>query len=513
MSSPADAAHPRDHNKPPVVIPKEEEMLEHLQNRYPEIPAKLKEFEDAFKGYPAKLTLDQPDVAEAYQDLLAQVGKEQKIWSKVLKPTEKGPIDKIVKVVTNFFTKADEAADALLATYKPKYDDYIEAKKQENVRKQEAEAERLRQIEADNRARAEAAEKDRLAKEAAAEAARKAEQEALEKAAKAEQEKKDAEARAAAAQAEEKRLAEEKRARDRAEKERNTNGIRDIKAYMKTAERIHAQADEGEANDAELEHLDTLIKHGGTISHVAGPISVSPLLDEEQAKYMGETKEKLAVMRAALDERLNKRERDKREKARLLAEEQEKKLAAERKVLADAEAAKLEEAKKTRALEEAAADKAKAERAQAQAEAKAAGADAKTAESGAKVLGREVRAASEDADRAENRADRAENRLEKSTDADLSRTRGVLGSQGRQQRRWEHIITDAAALHDAIIKQCQSPVMAVLLAQLEEPDLNGAVFRYMRLHQDGWKMRGRTRVDDALPGVVFAYELDTVVAG
>lgn len=498
------------HNKPPVVLPKEDEMLEHLQNRYKEIPAKLAEFEAAFAGYPEELTLEQPDVAEAFQDLLDQVAKEQRVWG-AHKKGENGPLTKLTNVVKNFFTKADEKADALIAANKPKFDAYVEAKKQKAIRDAEEEAERQRQKQkaAEEAAAKAAAEKARL--EAEAEAARRAEEEARAAAEKAKRDKEEAEERARLAAAEEKRLAEEKRVRDREEKERNTQGLRDVRAYMKTAERIHGQAEAGEASETELEHLDSLIKHGGMIGGIAGPVLGSMLLDDEQRDELGTIKTRLDAMRTAQNERFNRAELRRREKARLAAEEKEKADAEARRIKREAEEKALADAKAKREAEEAAALKAKEEKAAAEKLARDAAGDAKEALSDAKVAGRAGRMAGEEAERAANRADRVENRLNKSTEADLSRTRGDLGSVGRQQRSWKHLIKDEDVLMAAITDACADPNLKQLLALLGPEALNGAVFRYMRMHQDGWKMADRQRVDNALPGVVFVYELDTVI--
>jgi len=490
MSDTATIGHNRG-----ISLPSDEEMLAELQRKYPEIEREIGEFEKALATFPDELTLEQPDVAEALQDLLGQMKKTQKVWSKAHAPAEKGPLNKLVKVVTNFFTKADERMDGMLDTWAPRYQAYLDKKKVAAERKMAEEAEKQRQAAEAARLAAEAAEEERRKSEARAAEERRKEQEAREAAERAAREKEEAEARAAAAKEEERRLAAEKAAKDRAEKEGNVTALREIKALMKTAEKLHLLGEADEATEDEIKALDELIRPGGTIGTQAGPVASSALLDDDQRTDIEAVRGRLTALRDAINARFNKREQTRREKERKIAEEADAKLAEERRLAREAEDKKLAEARAKREEEEAAVERAKQEKKDSEARAREARGEARSAESGAKAAGKTADRHETDAQRADNRADRVENKLENSTDAELSRSRGDLGTVGSLTRRWAYYITDEAALR---------AVSGPLGEHLTTTALEGATFHWMRAHQPGWA--GQTRVENALPGVVFAYE-------
>lgn len=497
------------HNMPPVVLPKEDAMLADLKKRYPETESKFEEWDAALATYPEELSLDRPDEAEALQDLLNGINKTKRGWDKADQPAEKKPLNALVKIVTNFFTKPVEKAEALLAVWQPRHQAYLDAKAEANRRAAEEEAEKQRKIaEAKAAEAAKAEEEKRRAEEAAAEARRR-EDEARAAALRAAEDKRLAEEATARAQAEEKRLAEEKRANDRAEKQRNEEGIRSAKRYLKDAEKLHERAEgEEETSDNDNAVLDNLIKHGGIISTVMGPVASSPLLNDEQKEDVQTLRKTLEQLRNAFNGRLNKREQARREKGRLAAEAAERKLAEQRKAEADKAAADLAEATRKRQDAEAATKKAQEEKVVAEKATRDAKSEARVHEAGIKEADRDIRDHSADATRSLNRADRIEGRLNRTTEAELSQTRGDMGSVGSLTRSWKHTIVNEdmlrAGLAEATLHHGQPTIYTALVAELTSDALNGAVFRIMRLRQEGW--RGTERIDDLLPGVTFSWD-------
>jgi membrane protein involved in colicin uptake len=499
----SDAPAPIGHNSPPVTIPSEVDMLGDLQRRYPEIESRLKEWEGALAEFPEDLSLDQEDVAGKLQDLLGQIGKTSRAWTKSDMAAEKSPLNKLLKVVGNFFTKGQEKAQALLDKWEPVHHAFLDKKRAETARRLEEEAALQREKERLAREAAERAEEEaRAAEERAAEERRK-EQEAREVAERAAREAEEAKARTAARLAEEKRLADEKKARDRAEKERNAESLKQIRVHMKTVEKLHQLDGVDEATPEEMIQLEDMVRHGGIIGLLAGPVAASDLLDDEQRTEIEAIRSRLNEIRTAKDANLNKREQTRREKERAEYEAQEAVAAAKRKAEREAEEKRLADAKAAREAEEAKAAKAKEEKEAANKAAREARGAARDAEGEARDLTREGQRNIVDAGRAANRATRTENRLENSTEADLSRTRGDW-TTGSLTRHWKHFVTDEDALRAAMRAAMTVPVYAELVDQLNSEDLNGAVYRWMRLHQGGWD--GRERVDDALAGCVFCYE-------
>lgn len=490
-----------------ITAPTEQEALDDLKRRFPELETKQAEFEDALKEYPKDLGLDDADRAAALQDLLGQI-KKQKSIIKAHKKDEKGPWDRIVKVVTNLFTSAEEKLEKLEEEWVPVHQAYMDKVKAERTRKQEEEAQRQREKEEAARKAAEEAEARAAAARAEEEAARKREEEARAAAEKAEQEKREAQARAEAAAAEERRLADERKARERAERDRNEENLKAIKRHMKEAARLHdkmGEAPEGEVEQADVDQLDALVKTGGTVGALASPMFGSSLLTHEQVLEIEQVRLALGNMRQVLEERLGLRERRKREKERKDAEAADAKAAEERRIQREADEARSAAAREAREKAEAEAKAADEAKRKSQAEARDARDDARGAVKEQKVAGREVKAQEVVADRAANMADKIEDKLENATDAEIAGTlRGELGTRGSLTRNWTLSIVDEDALRE---------VCGPLAAHFTADALNGAAYRWMRAHQAGWAGKQRVEGKDVgLPGVTFAYQQGVRIA-
>lgn len=496
MSEPA---FPKTHNSPPIVIPANEDLLADLQARYPDLNEKLDEFDKALATYPTSLTLADEDIAGSLGDLLGKMRDQKAAWAGV-KKNQKKPWDGLVKVVQNFFGKGEEKIEAWLEVWKPRHQAFLDLKSAENQRRAEEAAEAQRR-EAE-RLKAEAAAAEERARKAAEDqgAAERRAEEARLRAEEEERKRKDAEARAEALAQAERLAAEEKRKRDRAEKDQNVDAMRAIKRNMKDVERLNTLAEGDEASEEEIKQLDELVRPGGMISTLAGPVASSMLLDDDQKVEMKALRERLEVLRTAANARFGKREQAKREKARLAQEERDRIAAAER-----AEARRLEEvAAAVRRAEREKAEREAAEARERQDTAKddfvGASKDARTAKGDVKDAGRAARDIGRDAERTENRADRLDRKLASSTDADHSRTRGDLGSVSSITGRWVREIIDEAALR---------AVCGPLGEHFTTDALEGASYRWMAAHREGFV--GERATDPALPGVVFVWERTSVI--
>jgi hypothetical protein len=505
-----DTPAPLGHNKPPVVIPVEGDMLEDLQVRYPEIDKRIAEWDKAFTEYPDDIPLEQEDVAQNLQDLLGQVSKESKTWTDSFMKAEKKPLNAILKVVGNFFTGRFEKAEKLLEKWKPVHQAFLDKKKDAAIKAAQAEAERLREAERVATKAAEAAKLAQAESERKAEEKRKEEEAARLAAQKAEDERIASVARAEAAKIEERRQADERKARDRAEKDAIAVNMREIREFMREAEKLNTAADSEEISDDDAARLDVLIRAGGTIGELARPVASSMLLDDEQKERINVVRARLGELRDAQNARFGKREQKRRAAEAKAEQERLDREAETRRLQREEDDRAAAAARKVREDEEAAAAKAKADRKAAEDAGRAAKDAAREHEGDAKGAGREVRQAGADADRSASRADRLETKLGNSTEADLSRTRGDLGTVGSLSRNWKHAIVDEDALRAALHSSITVAEYAILADQLNSEALNGAVYRFMRLHQDGW--RGRERVADVLAGVVFSYETEARIA-
>lgn len=489
---------PRTHNNPPIAIPKDTDVLVDLKGRYPEVQTLLDQYEKSLLGFPKKLGLEDEEVAAALQDLLGNMAKQKRVWS-AHKKEEKSTWDKMVKVVQNFFGKAEEKVDAYLEEWRPVHTAFLDLQEAANRRKAEEEAERQRKAAEESRLAAEkAAEEQRRAEAAAAEARRK-EEEARLAAEKAEQERVESLERQRVAAEEEKRLAEEKKKRDREEKARNEDGLRSLKRYMKDAEKLHLLAEADEANEAEVAQLDQLIKSGGIIGLQASPIAASTLLDDEQRAEIEGIRKRVGEMRTAMDARFSKREQKRREKERAEEEKRQAELAEMRRLEREEAEGKLAAAKAAREEEERKATAAKEEQKKAEAAARTARTEARGHAADAKDAAKEVKDHGTDADRAGNRADRLDRRIESGA-ADGGPLRGELGTVGSKTGRWARFITDEAALRASL---------GPLGPHFTEAALEGATYQWMAAHRSGWTGE---RIEGALPGVTFIWEEESRIA-
>lgn len=491
----------KTHNQPPVELPTEERMLADLQRKYPEIDKRLQEWDGAFAEYPLEIPLEQEDVAGSLQDLIGQVKKDSKVWTDSYQKQEKKPLNALVKVVGNFFTGRVEKAQKFIDKYAPVHENYLLRVAEKNRKAAEEEAERQRQKEAEARKAAEAAAAEQAAAEQRAAEQRQREQEEREKAAKAQREREEAEAAAAAAKEKERREAQERRERETAEKEQNTIHLREIRDYLKEAEKLHALAEADEASTEEQARLGDLIRPGGIIGELARPVAASLLLDDDQKERIATVRTRLGELRDLGDARLNKRQKAAADKARKEEAERQAKEDAEREEQRKRDQEAAAKAKQEREAAEAAAAKAKEEKAAAEKAARDAKEKAREEEQAGKAAGKEVKGLTTEADRNANRADRIENKLEKSTEADLSRTRGELGTVGGLARRWNRYITDEAALR---------AVLGPLGEHFTTDALEGATWKWMLVHRPGFTGE---RVEPAeLPGVVFIYETEARIS-
>lgn len=490
----SEAQFPKTHNLS-VTAPKDDEVLADLERRHANLEAEYAQFQADLATYPAEFTYPEDiDQMQGLQDLLAKM-KGHKALIAALKKAEKKPWDGVVKVIQNFFVKRDERIDVLLGVWAPRHEKFLDDKKEADRKAadQAAEAARQRQAEAEEAAR-QAAERQRLSEEAAAEAARQEEAARL-AAAKAEEERKAKAAEAEAAEARERELAKERAARDRAERQTNEDNLKAIRRHMKDADRLDGMANVDQASDDELAQLDALVKPGGMISSLAGPVARSLLLDEEQTAEITKVKADLDKLREAQGDRFNKRERTRREKERLAEEERERKAAAAAKADREAREAAAAEAKRVREAAEAEALAARERHAGLRDSVVEAREATREAAGAARAADKDLRDAGRTADKAEGQAAKLGRKAENMTDAQASRLRGDLGSTSSLTGHWVRYIEDEATLRT---------VCGPLAGDFSTEDLLGATYRWMGARRMGWS--GEKVTDPALPGVVFRWE-------
>lgn len=493
----SDHPAPMGHNRGPVTPPKDEEVLDDLKTRYPEVQSKLAEFEAALATYPTEFGLRDEAKAAALQDLLGQMEKQKRRLG-ADKKDEKDPWDKITKIVINFFAKGEEKIGEHLKVWRPRHQAYIDLKGEENKRLMEEEAERQRAEAARIRAEAEAAEERRRAAEEAEQAAIAREEQARREVLEAEERKRAAEESAKAAKAEEDRITAERRERERAEKAQNAEAISAIKRHMKTAQALDETAVAEVASEDDIRALDDLIRPGGTISILAGPVASSALLDDTQRAFMDEVRGRLAVLRTAAGARLDAKERKRREKARKDVEAIEAAQAEARRIAREADEARAAEAKRAREAAEAEAAAAKDDLKGAKKDVTAARREAGEAYADQKDAGRDAKRLGTDADRTANRADRLDRKVE-SGEAESVTLRGDLGSTGSRTGRWIYEIVDEEALR---------AVCGPLGPHFTEDALGGAAYRWMAAHREGFTGE---RVEGDLAGVVFIWDRTSMI--
>lgn len=462
---------PKTHNNPPVSVPNEADLLDDLKTRYPDVEKRMDELEAAAKTFPERITDDEN--AGKLQDLLRQMSVAKAQW-KSTRGVEKRPWDGLAKVVMNFFGSKEEKIDELVAKLKPVHTRYLEDKaEEERIRREDAA--RKQREEADKAAKAAAeAEERRLA-------AVKAEEEAN---ARAEQARKDAEAaetrrlealeRARLAKEAEDRAERERKDRDRAEREVNATNIRELKALLKTADKLAAKAEEApdRVADVEAAELDELINAGGKIGTVASKLAASLLLDDEEKETLSQTRTRLAAWRNARDAGLqvveNKKQAAAREKAEKARAAEDARLAADAKRRRGEEDARLKAATEAREKAEAEAAKAREDAKNAKAEVRDARAEAREAFDDQRDAAKDHRQLSGQAEKNEKRADRMETKLEEASDAELSRTRGS-GSVGSLSGRWDFTVNNREAIP-----------LERLRGYLHPDAVDAAITKYMR---------------------------------
>jgi hypothetical protein len=496
------------HNRPTITPPSGADWLAELQRRYPEVATRLAAFEKAAAEYPDEITLDQPDVAEALQDLLSQMNKESGVWEAWSK-NERAPWKSIVDITSNFFSKpldvigeketAKRIGTGLIGKLGKVYKAYLDKKEAEQRKRIEAEIEAQRRESERLQAEAIAAEAkrkeaDRLAQEAAdreAEARRKEEEAKLRR---AEEERK-----AELAAAEQKRIEAESKAKVAAELEEFTTIMMTVKPLLKRAADLHALTESDEAKQGEVEYLEELVRVGGTISTLAAPLNRMVYLNDDEIAKVTSLRSTLTELRAGVEARATRATKRRLEAKRLEEEKQAAVERAERQRQREADEAASAKAKAERAEAEAASEKAKTDAAAARAEITDAKGAKREAAAVAREAGKDERSLSQAADQAENRADRQEARAERAAPADFNRTRGDMGSTGGTVRRWTPIIQDIDALRDS---------MGPLGPHVLEEAISNAVTNFIRVHQSGFEGE---RVEGMLPGVTFTYEKDFAI--
>lgn len=483
------------HNLPPVTVPTEPAMLADLQSRFPEVKKELAEMEAALAAFPTEIKDE--ETAKALADNLGKIGKLQKSW-KAYRTAEKKVWTTISNIIQNFFVTGEEKLDAWDEMWRPRLKVYQDAKEAKENRRREAalEAQRLEneRLENERKERAE----DLLWAEARTELAAYDEAKAREAAARENQLRKEAEERAEKARIEERRLEAEKTAREKTERLNNGIALRDIRKQMKEAERLHALAEDDEAEDDEVKTLDELVRPGGVIGNLAAPVAGSLLLDEEQQAHIDAIRELLGALRTASNERFNKRERTRRaklEETNRLAEEKARAERAEDALWREAyaELAAWDRTKATKDAE--AARLAEEQSRKAVGQHKDAGRGAAAEARGAARGAREVDTA---ITKGENRQTRMAKQLEDGTDA--GRVRGNFSAVAFKTGRWTQVIVDEAKLR---------AVCGPLGEHFREDDLRVAAGKWMAAHRDGFE--GERVEDPSLPGVVFMWEEDTAI--
>lgn len=494
MSSPATRGI--GDNKGPLMPPSEDELLDDLRARYPEVEPKLKELTESAASAPKKI--DNDEDAGKVQDLYRTIKKYQSTW-KAWRGVEKGPWDKLAKTALNFFKDPEDKLDTIALDLRARHTEFTELK-----------AEKTR-AEAAKRAEAERAEADRLRKEAEAAETRRAEaeraqREAEEREARARAEEEAAKERkrladeaAERARAEEKRIADEKRARETAAKEMNAEVMRQAKPLLKEAKDLHDAAEADEESEPS-ERLAELVKEYGEIDSLLVNLDRSVLTDEQREQVESLDKARKA-MRLAMSMRSSAKERKKHAAAEKKREAEDAAAAEERRKVREADEARAAEARRQREGAEAEALKARQEAKDARKDVRAAQGEQDDAAGEARAAEREGGQIGKQADKVERRADRLDNKLATSSDADMSRTRGGF-SVGSLSGRWSPRVKD----RDALVA-----TFGVLGPYINPDAVDAALTKYMRQHQGEWADKRKDEMVEiaALPGTIFDWIPDS----
>jgi hypothetical protein len=486
----SESAAPIGHNLPPVVVPSDESVRGDLEARYPEVKREIDEMEEALKTMPA--VIESEDTAKALADNLGKIGKLRKSW-KAFRADEKKPWNTVIGIIQNFFVNGedklqswDEKWRPILKVWQDKKESEAAAARQQEIDRQQEEAERLR-------LKAEELKMDALYAEALKELAEFNEAAARKRLEDQERDRIAAEALAEEERNKQRALEEEKKRRDREERDRNTQTFRSIRASMKAAEKLHLLVEADEADDDEMAQLDEIIKPAGLLSTLTVPLNASLLLDDEQRTELDGVKTRLGEMRTGFEERSNKRERAKREKARL-AEDAAARERAEDRMWSDArEELRLYDQRKAREAADAAVDTAKALERDTKGSIGEARTLGRSAYAGMKESARAVKDTTQQAERTENRVSRLEKRQETATGDGT--VRGEYSAVSSQTGHWTANITDENALR---------AVCGPLGPHFTADALQGSVHQWMVAHRGSFE--GERATDTALPGVVFIWE-------
>lgn len=478
------------HNRPPVSSPADADVKTDLETRYPEVKKELDEMDAALATMPSIIADD--ETARALTDNLGKIGKLRKSW-KAYRADEKKPWNTVIGIIQNFFVTGEDRLEKMDEKWRPILKEWQDKKEAEAVAARQAEIERQRAESERLRFEAEDRNMDALWAEARKELAEYDEAKARERLEKQEADRRAAEARAETERLRQKEIEDARKKADREERDRNAESLKSIRRHMKDAEKLHALAEADEANEDEIAQLDTIIKPGGMVSGLAGPVNSSLLLDDDQKPELDGIKTRLGEIRSAFEERSNKRERAKREKARL-KEEAEAKERAEDRMWADArEDLRLHDQRKARESADAEVEKAKLAEKATKGEISDHRAAHRDAHAGAREAGKAARGAEEQADRTENRVDRLQKKADNATGD--GQQRGDYSALSSQTGRWTANIMDEKALR---------LVCGPLGEHFTETALQGAVSQWMVAHRDGFE--GERATDPALPGVVFIWE-------
>lgn len=483
-------------NKPPVTPPSEQELLDDLRARYPEVEPKLDELLKAAASVPEKIGDD--ETAGQVQDLYRQIKKFQSTW-KAWRTEEKRPWDTLAKVAMNFFKTPEDKLEEAGASLKERHTAFTEKKAEEaraeaakKAEAERAESERLRK-------EAEAAEQRRLDAEQAEREAREREERARAEEEAARERRRIAEEAAARAKAEEKRIEAERKERERIEREQVAESIRTARKLLKEAEGLHeiAMGDEDAEPDPRLEALACL---DGEVNAALDPIRVSTMLSDEQRVAFDAIRQRNVVIRAALIQRLSAKDRKKRAAEEKKRQEEEARAAELRRRAREEDERRSTAAKAERERLEAEAQKARDEAKAARKDACDAADEADEAVAEQREHGRAAAQTGKQADKIERRADRMDSRLANSSDADMSRTRGDY-STGSLSGRWSWRVKD----RDALVA-----TLGVLGPYIHVDAVDAALTKFMRQHQGEWAdQRKAGVVEGKLPGVIFDWVSDS----
>lgn len=489
------APTPAGHNLPEIKAPDLDLLKADLEARYPEVASRTAELLKSADAMPEKI--DDEETASAATALVRMLRAAMSQFD-ATKKVENEPWRGLVAEVNGFFVKPIEKLKERKDKIEAELTVFLERQKEKKRLEAEEAAKRQREEAARLQREAEAAEARRREAERAEQLAREREEKARQEADAAERRRKDAEEAATLAKAEEDRLAREKREREKSERQANADGMKDLKALMKMAERLHTQSTADATPGAADRELAEMLRHGNQVATIGLRLRDSSLLDDDQRAELDTIRARIREMREALQNRAEDAERAEREERHRQEEEAAAARAEEQRKVREAQRVKdeaaAEIARAGRAKAEAEAEEAKAAAKAAKADVKDALAEQRDARGDQKDAARTERLSSAEALRTENRAVRSERRLDETTDAELSRHRGDHGTVGSLASRWEVVSVDFATVD-----------LEALRPFLLGKAIEAAAFRYMQ-------EAARTGVPK-LRGAVFERVSDAKVSG